>query len=611
MGSLNLAMKDIMRQKHRSFLFIFVQSSITASGMIMYGLAIGIETQLGHSEAYFNNSIIQIFDGYLSFLLGFAIVAGILVAAILSSLLTIARMDDLAILLALGGTSKKIQRVPLSQIFLIITFSGIIGWIGGLIGLSLFIVVLKLEIINAGAILNLPFGIVYIIGQLIGTYIAAGFIITLLIKRKFREIIDGQYDVVKIDHTKIWGISTKKRVSFRLGYLLNKRSKILSLTMTCGTFMLIFLTTFGILGGNIIHITTNSYVERGYGDNIYVITSNDMVPLLQELYDPSGDLLFNSPLLTSVTSENAINSSFIKQLPTNCTYEARLLMAGSVRMITDIKTDPSGGILGGGNKTMDTFYWGVNESAFSIFNYYTVNITVPSYSWVKTAKLGDGLHQTFLNKEEIQAISPQWEKPENLRYYIDRVIMDPFARGHSVYLSSDELTTLASLDPNLKNVVFIVNPDDQVFTLIKEFEELGFFALDEYQQYYITLSNSFWFISSFAFLPSMICAGFSLVAFSGIVAKIIFVKDLSILRALGGNKKTLMRVILWVNFFILLTVAPLAIFFGFLSSYLFLIEEPQFPSIQAWLLLGLEFLVMALIVYRYLHYLFKEFYASL
>ncbi|UCE12738.1 MAG: hypothetical protein JSV04_11150 [Candidatus Heimdallarchaeota archaeon] len=611
MGSLNLAMKDIMRQKHRSLLFIFVQSSITASGMIMYGLAIGIETQLGNSEAYFNNIIIQIFDGYLSFLLGFAIVAGILVAAILSSLLTIARMDDLAILLALGGTSKKIQRVPLSQIFLIILFSGILGWIGGLIGLSLFIIILQLDTINAGAILNLPFGIIYIAGQLIGTYIGAGFIITLLIRQKFREIIDGQYDVVKIDHTKIWGISTKKRVSFRLAYLLNKRSKILSLTMTCGTFMLIFLTTFGILGGNIIHNTTNSYVERGYGENVYVITPTNMVPILQELYDPSGKLLFNSPLLTSITSENAIDSSFIERLPLNCTYEARLLMAGSVRMITDIKTDPSGGILGGGNKTMDTFYWGVNESTFSLFNYYTVNITVPSFSWVKTARLGDGLHQTFLNEEEIQAIVPQWEGPVNLRYYVDSVIMDPFARGHSVYLSLDELTSLASVDSDLKNVIFIMNPDDQVFNLIEEFDELDFFSLDDYQKNYVTLSNSFWLISSVAFLPAMVCAGLSLVAFSGIVAKIIFIKDLSILRALGGNRRTLMRVILWVNFFILLTVAPLAIFTGFLSSFLFLIEEPQFPSIQAWVLLGLEFLVMALIVYRYLHYLFKEFYASL
>ena len=215
----------------------------------MYGLAVAIESQMGQDQAYFNNSILQIFNGHLTFLLTFAILAGVIVAAILCCLLTIARMDDLAVLLALGGTFKQIQRIPLAQIFLITLISGLLGWIGGIIGLSGFFILLRFESIDVGYVLNLYFGIIYIIIQIIGTYIAAGFFVNILIRKKFREIIDGQYDVVMVDQKKkikIWGISFNRGVSFRLAYLFNKRSRILSWFLIGGTFMLIFLTTFGI-----------------------------------------------------------------------------------------------------------------------------------------------------------------------------------------------------------------------------------------------------------------------------------------------------------------------------------------------------------------------------
>ena len=603
MGSLNLALKDIWRQKQRSLLFIIIQSSITASGMIMYGLAVAIQAQIGETEAYFNNSIIQIFHGYLNFLLAFALIAGILIAAILSSLLTVARMDDLAVLLALGGTFKQIQRVPLAQIFLITLIAGLVGWIGGLLGLSAFILLLRLETVEAWSALNLSFGLVYIGCQIIGTYFAAGFIVNFLIRKKFREIIDGQYDIVRVDQRKIWGIKTKGKVGFRLAYLFNKRSRILSWVMIGGTFLLVFLTTFGILGGNIINNTTNSYINRGYGTNVYVITTSEMAPLLSELYDPYNEIQFESSFLNS---RYVIPSSFIEQLPENCTYEARLLIAGMVKMITDIQTDISGAPLGGGNKTMETYYWGVDESTFPLFDYYGVFITPPKS---KNVQIGDGMLQSYPNQEKVVSLLPKGEDIESKRFNVEGVIMDPFARGHCVYMNSEELTDLFNLNPTVKNVILIENPDDQVFNLIEQFS-LNYFSLDIYKEKYFTMSNSFWIISTIAFIPAMISAGLSLVAYSGLIARVILLKDLEILRLLGGNPKTLMRVILWVNLLLILYAAPLAVLFGLIASHSFLIAEARFPSIQAWLILGIEFSVMILIIYWYLHSFFNEFYRS-
>ncbi len=571
--------------------------------MIMYGLTVVIQSQIGQDRAYFNNSIIQIFHGYLNFLLAFTIVTGILVATILSCLLTVARMDDLAVILALGGTFKRIQRVPLAQIFLITLIAGLIGLIGGILGLFGFTLFLKLETIRLESII--PLGLIYIACQIIGTYFAAGFFVNLLIRKKMREIIDGQYDVVTVNQQKIWRIPTKGRIGFRLAYLFNKRSRILSWVMIGGTFMLIFLTSFGILGGNIIINTTNSYIERGYGTNIYVVTRPEIESLLKELYDPRKELRFDSSLLTS---RYGISASFFDQLPPNCTYETRLLLPGIARMIIEItKITENGTPIGGGDTTMETYYWGIDESSFSLFDYYGITFAPPMGLNVH---LGDGMIQSYLNEEKTGALIPKGDNIEVVeRFEIEGVIMDPFARGRCVYMDSEELARVNNIQDQ-KNIVFIRNPNAEIFSLIEEFS-LKCFSLDSYKANYFDVSNSFWFVSSIAFIPAMISAGLSLVAYSGLIARVILIKDLRILRLIGGNPKTLRRVILWVNILLVLYAAPLAVLFGFISAHSFLIAEARLPSIQAWILLGVEFLVMILIIFRYIQSFFVDFYREL
>ncbi|MFX1517053.1 MAG: hypothetical protein ACFFC6_12195 [Promethearchaeota archaeon] len=601
MGSLNLAVKDIWRQKPRSLLFIVVQSCITASGIVMYGLAEVIQTQIGQDWAYFNNVIIQIFNGYLNFLTTFAIITGILIATILSCLLTVARMDDLAVILALGGTFKRIQRVPLTQILLITLISGVVGLIGGTLGLFSFNLFLRVGTIRLESFLTI--GLVYIACQIIGTYFAAGFIVNLLIRKKMREIIEGQYDVAAINQTKIWRISTKGRVSFRLAYLFNKRSRVLSWVMIGGTFMLIFLTVFGILGGNVITNTTNSYIERGYGTNIYVITRPELKSLLKDLYDPMKELRYDSSLLAS---GYIIPNSFLDQFPLNCTYEFRFLFPGEVRMIADIRTE-NGWPLGSGKTTMETYFWGINSSTFPLFDYYGVTFAPPG--GLDAVFIGDGMVQSYSAEEKFGALILRDHTDNVTRFNIDGVLMDPFACGHCVYMDSEKLAELNGI-PEQINVVFVKNPDNEILRLIETFE-LSFFALDNLKANYITRSDSFWFVSSAAFIPAMVSAGLSLVAYSGLIARVILIKDLRIIRLIGGNPKTLKRIIFWINFFLILYAAPLAILLGFISAHSFLIAEAQYPTIQAWIVLGLEFIIMILIIYRYIQSFFTDFYKEL
>lgn len=604
MGSLNLAIKDIFRQKQRSFLFIAVQSPIIASGMIFYGISLSLQEQLGKTEVLFNSILVQLFNGHLNFLFFFAIGAGICVASILSSLLTIARMNDLAVIQSLGATFKKTQRLILSQIFLLTIFSGGLGWITGLFGLYIFSFLLGFES-NPFEVLNLVSGLLYIIGLIIGTYFVAGFIVNIIIRKKSQEIIDGQYELIQFDSSKLWGfIPIKGKSALRLAYLFTKRSRILSWVVSFGMFMLIFVTSFGILGGNIIMTTTNSYIDRGYGEDIYVISTPEMSSLLQILYNPTQELIFNG---TFLTEDYAIPSSFLSQLNASSNYETRLLLLGYVKLVPNVIFDPEQTNISTGWVVRQAYYWGLSSS--TLFNYYGLgNFSVPRTSFVY---LGDGIPQYALYGQKAHAIMPFYgETDEVHRLEIDGVFMDPFAHGNCVYMNSKEMVSLLNLsNPYMKNVLFISSPTEEIFELIEEYS-LDYFSLNQKKEQYNQLCYSFWFTSTMAFVPVIISAALSLVAYSGLIARVILINDLRTIRALGSNQKLLRRIIIWVNFLILVIAAPLGIFFGYSTSFTLLIEEAIFPTIEAWIILVLEFVIMAVLVYWYLHYLFKEFYKS-
>ncbi|MFX0184546.1 MAG: hypothetical protein ACFE95_15805 [Candidatus Hodarchaeota archaeon] len=598
-SSFSLAAKDIWRKKHQTILFLSVQSIIFASGMIFYGLSSSIQSQMVVTQnKYLNRTIINIFNGYLTYMLIFTIFTGIFVSIILSALLTISRIKDLAILLALGGTFKRIQRVILAQIFLINILSGLLGWIIGTFGISGFIILFGFGVLNFGSIANLYFGLLYIGIQAIGSYFGAGFVVYFLIRIKFREILEGQFNIVPVKQ-RVLGISLRRKTGFLLAYLLSKRSKVLSVVMIVGIFMLITLTTIGVLGGDIIHNTTTSFINRGYSNNMYVITTPELIPVIQDLYDPHQSVNFEHSVLNSI---HAIPTGFLDELPENSTFETRLLIEGEVDMITNvhaIRNESGEFFYGGGNRTFKTFYWGV-DSNFSVMNYYNISdITQPGSD---TVLIGDGHLAPHLLESTLTNILCNFQ--ELKRFEIKGVILDPFARGHCIYMNSNELSRLNNLDSNLRNVVFIQNPSERVYELVEEFS-LESFSLDNLKEKYLAINTSFWLSSTVASIPAIISTCLSLVAYSGLIVHSILLKDLKIIRILGSNQKTLMRIIVWINV-LSLRASPLAVLLGFAIAYSLLISDPVLPSFTAWIFLALEFLISSLVIYFYLKNLITD-----
>lgn len=604
MGSISLAWKDILRQKHRTILFITVQMAVTASALTIFGLDISISSQLESNLSTLNNTVLQIFSGYLTFLQVFAIVASISVAAVLSSLLSIARMNDLAVLSTLGGTFKTIQRVPLAEIFLLSFISGILG---SFVGFFILHIYKTLFHFTQAISIDRYFVTcsIFIALQIIGTYFTSGLIVNLIIRKKFREIIDGQFDLVPINPKRILGLSTKNRPSFRLGYIFILRNRIISYVMAFGMLFLIFLCSFGILGGNIIIETTNSYSSLGYGgnQNIYVISTPEFAPILHDMYNPEVPVYFPEPF---IYTDYVLPASFISEIPNDTEYVSRLLLVSTLKLIPSMVFDPDAIFTGVGVNEKYAYFWGQDINMKGFFQYYSVgeNILL-KHNYVL---LGDGIPQKMFNKASFHSIMPLGNVSEYRRYGVSGIILDPFARGNCVHMSLREMIDLFEIpDHQFRTVLFVRNPSENVLDLIEEYN-LNVFPLEPLKQKYFTQSNNFWFLTSLGFFPIILSAGFSLAAFSGLIANVILYDDLSILHALGSSKKTMKGLILWVNSFILLYSAPLAIYLAFAFAVTSVISDPAQLSITAWILIATEILILILILQGYLNRFFKNFY---
>ncbi|MFW9779397.1 MAG: hypothetical protein ACFFE8_11135 [Candidatus Heimdallarchaeota archaeon] len=590
MGSLQLAWVDIRRTRSRTNIFIGIQSLITASGMLFNRLSQFLGGQVS-SYTGLNPSIISILYNFLSFLSMTALITGILVATLLSSILTIGRMKDLAVLLAMGGSFKDIQRVPLAQMLLLTLVSGILGWIINILIQFLFQFLLGIPLISVMELLIPVPETIYVVLQLLGVYFVAGLIINYIIRQNFREIIEGQYSLdLKSSHT-IWGYSITKQVAFWVGYLVSKRFRVLSSLMLIGTFLLVFLISFAVFGGNIIHVSTNSFASRGYGDQVIVVTPIEISSLVEDLYDPSTQTKpFQSVLLSK---DYLLPPSFLQILPDSGTYETRLLLGGEVDILLPLELSENGSYPASGIVSGKSFFWGIDSQNFSLFNYFSIKdepITTKSLVYV-----GDGL---FDGKEPTAESVIPINVTELKRFEIRRVLVDPFARGDCIYMDIKELVVLRELSMDSWNVAFIQNPSSQIMEVIDEDPTIGYFSLDDYKNRYIEMGDPFWASSFGTSLPLLISTTLAIVAYSSLIARSILVTDLRTLYTLGGGPPILFRVICWVNIWNLKTV-PISVIFGLASAYTFLITEPLLPTFDPYIGLTIGFSSIIIVAYVY------------
>jgi hypothetical protein len=469
--------------------------------------------------------------------------------------------------------------------------SGILGWIINLIFQVIFQFILRIPLITLEVLLLPISEIIYVILQLIGVYFVAGLIINYIIRQNFREIIEGQYSSELRSINKVWGSPVTKRVAFWMGYLVSKRFRVLSTLMLIGTFMLVFLISFAVFGGNIIHKTTSSYIMRGYGADVIVVAPTEISSFVEDLFDPSTQMkLFQSPLLSK---DYLLPASFIQSLPNSTKFETRLLLGGELDILLPLELSENGSYPASGKIPGESFFWGIERELFPMFNYFNLSdIPIPTDNIVH---VGDGL----LDGMEPTAQSVILKNASILnRFEIGGILIDPFARGDCIYIDINELASLRDFSLDSRNVAFIQNPSQEIRAIIESDPNLGYFALDDYKNRYITMGDPFWASSFSTSLPLLASTALAIVAYSSLIARSILVSDLRTLNTLGGGSSILFRVICWVNIWNLKTV-PISVIFGLASAFMFLITEPLLPTFEPYIGLTIAFSGIIVIAYIY------------
>ncbi len=597
MGSLSIAWKDITRKRERSLLYILTHSLLVATGVNIFLISSVLSLQVDQATQMFNGSIIHIMGLYLTFLILFSLLASIISASVLSSLLAVSRMKDLAIYQSLGGTFKQIQRIPITEIFIITTLGGILGIIEGCVFGILLQSILRFSVFHLSLLDLSLFSLIFLFLSAVGTYFAGGFIVNILIRKKFGEILDSQFYATPTNPKKVWGISTHKRTAFRLGHLLHSRARLVSRVMIVGIFVLTLISSFGILGGSIIQSTTDSFVDRGYGGkNVLIITpSAAFSNVVKNCYDPHEQLAFEHSLFPE---DEFIPRSFMNELPESTVYESRLLALGTIRLLEALREVND--VIKSVNSTFNSYIWGVDSTFSNIFDYYSVGDS-SSFPSNNNMFMGDGYHQFVIHEGVMKAI-PKTVNQEAIdlqRFEIRKVLMDPFAKGYCTYFHINALSSLSGYINNTqRNIVFLKNPSADIITLV-DFYDLDYFYLSTYKEIYQTFSNQFWFISNIIFLPVILSIGLSLVAFSALYIRLLE-KDLYVIRVLGGRLRVLKRIIIWINVFVGIQGVFTGLLLGFSASYTLLIPQPTFPSIFSWIFLALSFILIILLVDRYI-----------
>jgi ABC-type lipoprotein release transport system permease subunit len=601
-GSLDIAWKDIKRNKTRSILYIFTYSLAVSTSIALSLFSLVIVGYYDQESIHLNGSIIRAFYGHTEFLYYFSILMVIIESSLLASILTLARLKDLAILQSLGGTYKQIQRIPIAEIFIITQLGNLIGLVEGLIGGTIILLLLNLNI-SSFIVLKLIFSILLLfIISTIGSYIISSFFINYLLKKNFREIIESQFKISTLNSNKIWRFSLKNKLSFRLGYLLRKRSQAISFIMVFGVLVLTFLLSFGIFGGSIIQDSTDSYIKKGYGysqnpSDVIVVTPSAVHSMyLEDLFNPEKALKFDLP--SQFTSEY-IPQSFLQQLQGTEKFDARLLMIGSIKMIGAFQI-VAGRIVNIGNSTFKSYIWGIDSSFGDVFDYYSYSNELVKPS-LEDIVIGDG-YQLFIREKQIRSLIPKNINGYDLnvkRFEIGAEIIDPFAKGFCSFI---DIRTLEELSTHLngaeKNVVFIRDPSDLLLQTIEE-SGLHYFSLSPYMHSFLSYSGEFWFISNLSFIPILFALGLSFVAFSSLTT-LLFRSDFYVLRILGGRISVLKRTILWLNILVGIQGMIPGIILGYsmASSSLRQFDIP--PSILSWSIILLSVFLLFIFLDRYL-----------
>ena len=391
-------------------------------------------------------------------------------------------------------------------------------------------------------------------------------------------------------------VTSKSGLTMKLALRSLFRHKSATIRIIICLSAVFLLATVGIAGGIIADQTTKSWIEKAVGRDIVLIAHQDMCNqyklLLSKFYETKATPLVNYTDERFLISQEILDC--LSSMSNISGIDPRLVLEMHVGEIEGYEIASGTAdtyITVGDSREGNSLVIGVEPEKVLSESFLDGEFLKENRS--REAVIGDSLAQGMFSVPLSQKISLRGKD-----FDIVGVCLDPINNGNVTYVPIKDLQNITGVSkPNI--VMVKINPSadrtevlNYIRTRVKKLNsEFEAFDLNEVLDKNLSFLGYIW--STIMFLPliSLFAASLCLIAY--VMLTITEQRqEFGVLRALGANPKTIVKIVSGQSLVVLLSSCAAGIAFGIIITLLILVPEPLITGftvveISGWLLTAL------------------------
>jgi ABC-type antimicrobial peptide transport system permease subunit len=391
-------------------------------------------------------------------------------------------------------------------------------------------------------------------------------------------------------------VTSKSGLTMKLALRSLFRHKSATIRIIICLVAVFLLATVGIAGGIIADQTTKNWIEKAVGRDIVLIAHQDMCNqyklLLSKFYETTA-----TPLVNYTDERFLISQEILDRLSSMSNIsgiDPRLVLemhVGEIEGYEIVSGTADTYITVGDSREGNSLVIGVEPEKVLSESFLDGEFLKENRS--REAVIGDSLAQGIFSVPLSQKISLRGKD-----FDIVGVCLDPINNGNVTYVPIKDLQNITGvskpnivmvkINPSADRTAVLNNITTEIESLNSEFEV---FDLNEVLDKNLSFLGYIW--STIMFLPliSLFAASLCLIAY--VMLTITEQRqEFGVLRALGANPKTIVKIVSGQSLVVLLSSCAAGIAFGIIVTLLILVPEPLVTGftvveIAGWLLTAL------------------------
>jgi len=598
MSETSFPINDLLRRKLQTSLIVISLTSCVASTLFLllfsekigFGISLMVESKLtaGFSTIF---SRFIIFTGLLIFVVG-AVIMSFMVFVMMSQ-----RVRDIGLMRAAGCPNDVIFGYFMTELLVVTVVGCFLGVVLGILAdfastnlFSSFGFQISQKPVNFWLVL-LVFGLFFALALIFG---AKPILDTTKVAPAKALSPSYHFGVSKESGFRV---TSKSGLTMKLALRSLFRHKSATIRIIICLVAVFLLATVGIAGGIIADQTTKSWIEKAVGRDIVLIGHRDMCNqyklLLSKFYEANETSPINYTDAKYLISEDILTR--LNSMSSNISgIDPRLVLEMHVEELEGYEIAPGTAdtyTVVGDSHEGNSLVIGVEPEKVLSESFLEGEFLKENQSW--EAVIGDSLALGMFSVPLSQRINLRGED-----FSIVGVCLDPINNGNVTYVSIKDLQNITGVSkPNI--VMVKTNPSAnrtavlnyiraEVKGLNSDFEV---FDLNEVLDKNLSVLGYIW--STIMFLPliSLFAASLCLIAY--VMLTITEQRqEFGVLRALGANPKTIVKIVSGQSLVVLLSSCAAGIAFGIIITLLILVPEPLITGftvveISGWLLTAL------------------------